>query len=101
MKELPYMAAPAQRHEWARREYARLHADIVEARLAARVRTTERAARRRALLRARLSGLRPVRAVALRPLRAVALRRTRPTPLYCARAAARSAHATGMAGGVR
>ncbi|TDC73337.1 hypothetical protein, partial [Actinomadura sp. 7K507] len=50
MNELPYMAALALRHEWARDEYARLHADIVEARLTARALSIERGARRRALL---------------------------------------------------
>lgn len=87
MNELPYLAALAMRHEWARREYARLHADIVEARIIARARSIERAARRRAAFRDRLSGLRPAR-------------RPQPAP-YCARAASRSAHAVRMAGGVR
>ncbi|MFG2086659.1 MULTISPECIES: hypothetical protein [unclassified Spirillospora] len=87
MKELPYLAALAVRHEWAGHEYARLHADIVEARLIARARSIERAARWRASLRDRLGGLRPPR-------------RRRPAP-YCARAAARSANAVRMAGGVR
>ncbi|MGP4027672.1 hypothetical protein [Actinomadura sp. 3N407] len=87
MKELSYMATLATRHEWARREYARLHADIVEARLIARARSIERAARRRASVRDRLSGLPPAR-------------RPRPAP-YCARAAAHSAHAVRTAGGPR
>lgn len=85
MKELPYLAALATRHAWAEREYARLHADIVEARLIARTRSAERAARNRAWVRDRLSGLRPAR-------------RPQPTP-YCARAAATSAHAAVTAGG--
>ncbi|MBB4776748.1 hypothetical protein [Actinomadura livida] len=84
MNELPYMAALAQRHEWAGREYARLTADIVEARLTAHARSAERAARRRALLRDRLDRLGGLRAVR-RP------RRSRRPGLYCARAAARPA----------
>lgn len=88
MKELPYMAALAQRHEWAGREYARLHAEAVEARLTARARTSDRAAHRRALLRDRLSGL-------------LAVRRTRTPEIHCARAAGRSAAAARLTGGVR
>ncbi|MEU8796935.1 hypothetical protein [Spirillospora sp. NPDC048819] len=87
MRELPYLAALAMRHEWARREYARLHADIVEARLIARARSIERATRRRAAFRDRLGGLLPAR-------------RAQPVP-YCARAASHSAHAVRIAGGVR
>ncbi|TDC71191.1 hypothetical protein E1200_02875 [Actinomadura sp. GC306] len=77
MNELPYMAVLALRHEAAGREYARLTADIVEARLIARARSAERAARRRALLRERLGALRPER-------------RARGPELHCARAAARA-----------
>ncbi|WP_173099644.1 hypothetical protein [Actinomadura verrucosospora] len=73
MNALPYLAGLAARHAWAEREYARLQADIVEARLAAGARARERAARRRARLRA----LRPAR-----PVR-------RPEPVHCRRAAAR------------
>jgi hypothetical protein len=87
MNELPYLGALATRHAWAEREYARLHADIVEARLAARQRAVEKAAERRARLRARFGDL---------PLP----RRRTPAP-YCARAAARSASAVGLAGGAR
>ncbi|MEO3828649.1 hypothetical protein [Actinomadura sp. B10D3] len=87
MNELPYLGALAMRHAWAEREYARLHADIVEARLTARARATEKAAERRARLRARFGGL---------PLP----RRDRPAP-HCARAAARSAGAVGLTGGAR
>lgn len=88
MNELPYMAALALRHEWAGREYARLHAAAVEARLTARARTSERAARRRALLRARLEGL-------------LTARRVRPRAIHCARAAGRSASEARLTGGVR
>ncbi|WP_433477998.1 hypothetical protein ACQPZP_13750 [Spirillospora sp. CA-142024] len=85
MNELPYLAALATRHVWAEREYARLHADIAEARLIARARSVERAAERRAWALDRIGGL---------------ARRRRPEP-YCARAAARSAHAFRPVGGVR
>ncbi|WP_141577416.1 hypothetical protein [Actinomadura sp. WMMA1423] len=83
MNELPYFGVLATRHDWAEREYARLHADIVEARLVARARADERAARRRARLRERVGGL-------------VLVRRTPPAP-YCARAAAHSARTAGSA----
>ncbi|MEV3927638.1 hypothetical protein [Actinomadura coerulea] len=83
MNELPYFAVLAHRHAWAEREYARLHADIVEARLAARGRARERAAQKRARVRARVGGL-------PRPWR------TSPAP-YCARAAAHSVRAAGVA----
>ncbi|MBT2209377.1 hypothetical protein [Actinomadura sp. NEAU-AAG7] len=46
MNALPYLADLATRHAWARRQYARLHADLVEARLAARAEALERAERR-------------------------------------------------------
>ncbi|MFB4300054.1 hypothetical protein [Actinomadura sp. NTSP31] len=85
MNALPYLAGLATRHAWAEREYARLHADIVEARLAARAQAMERAARRRA----RLLGLRPAR-----PAR-------RPEPAYCRRAAARPVRITGSLEGTR
>ncbi|KAB2388534.1 hypothetical protein [Actinomadura montaniterrae] len=85
MNALPYLAGLATRHAWAEREYARLHSDLVEARLAAGVRARERAARGRARLRA----LRPVR-----PLR-------RPEPVHCRRAAARSARIARPLGGTR
>lgn len=75
MNQLPYLAALATRHAWAEREYARLHADIVEARLIARARSAERAAQRRARVRDRFGDLRPGR--------------REPAP-YCARAAART-----------
>ncbi|TDD62262.1 hypothetical protein E1293_44245 [Actinomadura darangshiensis] len=84
MNQLPYLATLATRHAWAEREYARLHADLVEATLIARVRSAERAAQRRAWVRDRFSELRPVR-------------RRQPVP-YCARAAA---HTARTAGGVR
>lgn len=88
MNELPYFAVLAQRHAWAEREFARLHADIVEARLVARARAAERAARKRSWVRDRvgdrIGGLHLAR-------------RTPPAP-YCARAAARPA---GAAGAVR
>ncbi|SFN11942.1 MULTISPECIES: hypothetical protein [Actinomadura] len=87
MNELPYLGALATRHAWAEREYARLHADIVEARLAARARAEVKAGERRARFRALVGGL---------PLP----RRHRPAP-YCARAAARSAGAVRLAGGAR
>ncbi|GAA2165444.1 hypothetical protein GCM10009727_84110 [Actinomadura napierensis] len=85
MNALPYLAGLATRHAWAEREYARLHADIVEARLAARAQTMERAARRRG----RLRGLLPAR-----PAR-------RPEPVHCRRAAARPVRITGSLGGTR
>ncbi len=44
------------RHAWREREYARLHADIVEARITARARETERAAERAARARRWLLG---------------------------------------------
>jgi hypothetical protein len=84
MNELPYFGALAMRHDWAEREYARLHADIVEARLVARARADERAAQRRAWVRDRVGGLH--------------LARRRPPAPYCARAAA---HSAGTAGGAR
>ncbi|GAA2268667.1 hypothetical protein GCM10010402_25630 [Actinomadura luteofluorescens] len=80
MNELPYFAVLAQRHAWAEREYARLHADIVEARLTARARAQERSARKRAWVRDRVGGL---------------VRPTTPAP-YCARAAARPARPAGV-----
>lgn len=87
MNTLPYLAGLAMRHAWAEREYAKLHADIAEARLTARVRSMDRAARTRAEIRDRISGIGPAR---------------RPRPaVHCARA---SAHAAGMvrvAGGAR
>ncbi|MEV4007290.1 hypothetical protein [Actinomadura sp. NPDC049753] len=82
MNELPYFAVLAQRHAWAEREYARLHADIAESRLLARERAQERAARKRAWVRDRVAGLHLPR-------------RTPPAP-YCARAAARSVRAAGV-----
>lgn len=85
MNALPYLAGPATRHAWAEREYARLQADLVEARLTAGARARERAARRRARLRA----VTPVR-----PLR-------RPEPVHCRRAAARSARVARPLGGTR
>lgn len=87
MNELPYLGALATRHAWAEREYARLHADIVEARLTARARALERAAGRRARLRDVFGALRPPR--------------RRPPAPYCARAAAQSAGAVRLAGGAR
>ncbi|MDL4818144.1 hypothetical protein [Actinomadura opuntiae] len=82
MNALPYLAGLATRHAWAEREYARLHAEIVEARLAARAQAGERAARRRARLRSAL----PVR---------------RPEPVHCRRAAARPVRISGSLGGTR
>ena len=96
MNELPYMAALALRHGWAREGHARLQADIVEARLAARARAAERGARRRALI------VEWLRAEILDPLGGPRPRRPAPAPsLYCARAAARPARSVRMAGGVR
>ncbi len=46
MNALPYLADLATRHAWARRQYARLHADLVEARLTARAEALEHARRR-------------------------------------------------------
>ncbi|WP_131732495.1 hypothetical protein [Actinomadura formosensis] len=87
MNTLPYLAGLAMRHAWAEREYAKLHADIVEARLTARAKSMDRAARTRARLRDRLSGTRPAR---------------HPQPaVYCARAAAHSAGMVRVAGGAR
>ncbi|MEU8340347.1 hypothetical protein SAMN05443665_10032 [Actinomadura meyerae] len=81
MNELPYFAGLAMRHAWAEREVARLQADIVEARLKARARDAERAARIRRWL---LGGV---------PERITARRRPAPPrPVRgCRRAAARSA----------
>ncbi|MGC4952640.1 hypothetical protein ACLQ2P_05390 [Actinomadura citrea] len=81
MNELPYFGALATRHAWAEREYARLHADIVEARLVARARAQERAAQKRAWILGRVGGLH-------------LMRRTPPAP-YCARAAAHPVRAAG------
>ncbi|WP_149257686.1 hypothetical protein [Actinomadura sp. K4S16] len=83
MNELPYFGVLAMRHAWADREYARLHADIVEARLVARARAEERAAQRRARVLGMVGGLHRAR-------------RTPPAP-YCARAAAHSAPTAGGA----
>ncbi|MEV4677700.1 hypothetical protein ACFYYL_03440 [Actinomadura geliboluensis] len=92
MNQLPYLAGLAMRHAWAEREFARLHADLVEARLKARARDAERAARIRRWL---LGGV---------PERFTARRRpvppSRPAP-GCRRAAARSAHVPRTAGGFR
>jgi hypothetical protein len=93
MNELPYLAGLALRHAWAEREYARLHADIVEARLKAREREAERARRARRWL---LGGV-PDR---IRRPGTRSARRPQPAP-YCARAAAHSAGAVRMAGGAR
>ncbi|CNG29781.1 Uncharacterised protein [Mycobacterium tuberculosis] len=95
MKELPYLAGLALRHAWAEREYARLHADIVEARLKAREREAERSGRVRRWL---LGGV-PDR-IAIRRPGTRSARRPQPAP-YCARAAAHSAGAVRMAGGAR
>ncbi|GAA0221083.1 hypothetical protein GCM10009527_016640 [Actinomadura nitritigenes] len=85
MNALPYLAGLAARHAWAGREFARLQADIVEARLTAGALARERAARRRARLRALLPA-RPVR---------------RPEPVHCRRATARSARIARPVGGAR
>jgi hypothetical protein len=87
MNELPYLAALATRHAWVEREYARLHADIVEARIIARARSAERAAEKRAWVRDRLTAMNPAR-------------RREAVP-YCARAAARSSGDVRMVGSVR
>ncbi|WP_157430814.1 hypothetical protein [Actinomadura macra] len=57
MNALPYLANLATRHARARHESARLHADIVEARLAARARASERTAHRAGRVRG-LGGVR-------------------------------------------
>ncbi|NKZ05088.1 hypothetical protein [Actinomadura latina] len=90
MNALPYLAELAMRHAWAEREYARLHADVVEARLKARTRDAERAARVRRWL---LGGV-PER---------ISVRRRRPArpAAACRRAAARSAQVPRTAGGIR
>jgi hypothetical protein len=82
MNALPYLAGLAVRHARSERLYAQLHADMVEARLAARAQERENAARRRARLRSWL----PVR---------------RPEPVHCRRAAARPLRPTGPLGGTR
>lgn len=87
MKALPYLAGLAARHAGAERAHAWLHADIAEARLAARARSAERAARVRRRLLDGTSGRLGVRG------------RRRPGTPGCLRAAARSAHAA--AGGAR
>lgn len=79
MKALPYLAGPATRYAWAEREYARLQADIVEARLTARTRSAGRAGRVRRWL---LDGV---------PDRIGVRRRPASLAPGCARAAARSA----------
>jgi len=95
MNPLPYLASLAMRHAWAEREYARLHADIVEARLIARARQAERGARTRRWL---LGGV-PDR---IGGRRRTARREERPQPApYCARAAAHSAGDVRLAGGAR
>ncbi|MFA1549982.1 hypothetical protein [Actinomadura chokoriensis] len=83
MNPLPYLAGLAARRAWAEREFARLHADLVEARLAARAREAERAARIRRWL---LGGVPDRLGDRRRPARVAG-----PAPL-CRRAAARSAH---------
>lgn len=92
MNALPYLAGLATRHAWARRQYAELHADIVEAQLAARARAADSAGHRRVALRERL-GRRPGLRQILRPDQEAAS--------YCRRAAARSAHVARVAGGAR
>lgn len=92
MNQLPYLAGLAMRHAWAEREYARLHADLVEARLRARAREARRAARIRRWL---LGGV-PER-IGARPVR----RRPARPAAYCARAAARTARTAATAGGAR
>ncbi|XRQ03531.1 hypothetical protein ACN3XK_43995 [Actinomadura welshii] len=87
MNELSGWAGLAMHHLWAEREHARLQAEIVEAGIIARGKAADRAAERRARVLDRLGGLRPVR-------------RREPAP-YCARAAARSAHAVRLTGGAR
>ncbi|QKW34873.1 hypothetical protein HUT06_13270 [Actinomadura sp. NAK00032] len=92
MNQLPYLAGLATRHAWAEREFARLHADILEARLRTRVREAERAARIRRWL---LGGV---------PERITARRRpvAPPRPAAgCRRAAARSVRVPRTAGGMR
>ncbi|MFA1539337.1 hypothetical protein [Actinomadura monticuli] len=95
MNPLPYLASLAMRHAWAEREYARLHADIVEARLTARARQAERGTRMRRWL---LDGV-PDRIGGRR--RAARPRRRPQAAPYCARAAAHSAGAVRLAGGAR
>ncbi|MEV0662103.1 hypothetical protein ACIBI3_12675 [Actinomadura luteofluorescens] len=98
MNELPYFAVLAQRHAWAEREYARLHADIVEARLIARARAQERAARARAqksAARARAQKRAARKRAWLRDRVGGLVRPTPPAP-YCARAAARPVRTAGV-----
>jgi hypothetical protein len=97
MNALPYLAGLAVRHAWAEREFARLQADIVEARLAARALARERAARRRARLRA----LRPAGAVRAADLLGRVRPVRRPEPVHCRRAAARSVRIARPVGGAR
>ncbi|MEU5990732.1 hypothetical protein ABZ806_17315 [Spirillospora sp. NPDC047418] len=97
MNQLPYLAGLATRHAWAEREYARLHADLVEARLRARAHDVRRAARIRRWL---LGGV-PERIGGRRAARPAGPARPARPAAYCARAAARPAGAAATAGGAR
>ncbi|MFV2176896.1 hypothetical protein ACFHW2_05035 [Actinomadura sp. LOL_016] len=105
MKALIDLADLAARNEWARREHARLQADVVEARLAARAaaEATGPAGRFRRWLTDGVSGRlgaarRPARPAG--PASPARVSSVRPAP-GCRRAAARSFHVARTAGGTR
>ncbi|GGV03491.1 hypothetical protein GCM10010182_21870 [Actinomadura cremea] len=108
MKALIDLADLAARNEWARREHARLQADVVEARLAARAAAEAGgpAGRLRRWLTDGVSGrlggarrpTRPARAAS--PASPARVSSVRPVP-GCRRAAARSFHVARTAGGTR
>lgn len=114
MKALIDLADLAARNQWARREHARLQADVVEARLAARAvaEASGPAARMRRWLTGGVAGRLGSARRTARPARpgrpAGSARSASPVPVPsvhpvpgCARAAARSFHVARTAGGTR
>ncbi|MBE1534903.1 hypothetical protein [Actinomadura algeriensis] len=101
MKALIDLSDLATRREWARREHARLQAEIVEARLAARAASPGPAARIRRWLTGGVPGPFGAARRIARPVRAA--RPARPVSVApgCRRAAARSLHVARTAGGTR
>ncbi|QFG25581.1 hypothetical protein [Actinomadura sp. WMMB 499] len=105
MKALIDLADLAARNQWARREHARLQADVVEARLAARAvaEASGPAARMRRWLTGGVAGrLGAARRTAgsARSASPVPVPSVHPVP-GCRRAAARSFHVARTAGGTR
>ncbi|OLT34682.1 hypothetical protein BJF79_33040 [Actinomadura sp. CNU-125] len=101
MRALNDLASLATRGEWARREHARLQAEAVEARLAARADAAGPAVRLRRWLTGGVSGRLGAARRGARTARPV--RPVRPvTPVGgCRRAAASSFHVARTAGGTR